>query len=47
MRRLEEAAENNQGLLPEMMRDAGFKREDENFQYTTIAGGLLLFRAKK
>jgi ubiquinone/menaquinone biosynthesis C-methylase UbiE len=47
MRRLEEAADNIQGLLPEMMRNAGFQRVEEPAHYTTIVGGLSLFRAKK
>jgi ubiquinone/menaquinone biosynthesis C-methylase UbiE len=47
MRRLEEAADNIQGLLPEMMRNAGFQQVEEPAQYTTIIGGLSLFRAEK
>ena len=47
MRKLEEAADNIQGLLPEMMRNADFTQVDETVQYTTIVGGLSLFRAKK
>ncbi len=46
MRRLEEAADNIQGLLPEMIRSAGFTQVEETTQYTTIVGGLSLFRAK-
>jgi hypothetical protein len=47
MRRLEEGADNIQGLLPVMIRNAGFKQVEETVQYTTIAGGLSLYRAKK
>jgi ubiquinone/menaquinone biosynthesis C-methylase UbiE len=47
MRRLEEGADNIQGLLPIMIRNAGFKQVEEPVQYTTIVGGLSLFRAKK
>jgi ubiquinone/menaquinone biosynthesis C-methylase UbiE len=47
MRRLEEAADNIQGLLPGMIRSAGFKQVEETVQYTTIVGGLSLFKAKK
>jgi len=46
MGRLEEATDNIQGLLPEMIRSAGFKQVEETVQYTTIVGGLSLFRAK-
>lgn len=46
MRRLEETADNIQGLLPEMIRKAGFEQVEEPVQYTTIVGGLSLFRAK-
>ena len=47
MRRLEEAADNIQGLLPGMIRSAGLAQVEETAQYTTIVGGLSLFRAKK
>lgn len=47
MRRLEEAADNIKGLLPAIMRNAGFQYVEETIQYTTIVGGLSLFRAKK
>jgi SAM-dependent methyltransferase len=47
MRRLEEAADNIQGLLPGMIRSAGFAQVEETIQYTTIVGGLSLYRAKK
>jgi len=47
MRRLEESADNIQGLLPEIMRNAGFQQVEEPAQYTTIVGGLSLFRAQK
>ena len=45
--RLEQAADNIQGALPEMIRGAGFEQVEEPFQFTTLAGGLSLFRAKK
>jgi ubiquinone/menaquinone biosynthesis C-methylase UbiE len=47
MRSLEEAADNILGLLPDIIRNAGFMQVEEYFQYTTIVGGLSLFRAKK
>jgi len=47
MRRLEEAADNIQDLLPEIIRSAGFAQVKETIQYTTIVGGLSLFRARK
>ena len=47
MQRLEEAADNIQGLLPGMIRSAGFAQVEETAQYTTIVGGLSLFQAKK
>jgi ubiquinone/menaquinone biosynthesis C-methylase UbiE len=46
MRRLEEAGDNIHGLLPEMMRSAGFTQVEETAQYATIVGGLSLYRAK-
>lgn len=46
MRVLEEAADNIHGLLPDMIRSAGFTQVEETVQYTTIVGGLSLFRAK-
>lgn len=47
MQRLEEAADNIQGLLPGMIQSAGFAQLEEVAQYTTIVGGLSLFSAEK
>lgn len=47
VRRLEEAADNVDGLLPKMMRRAGFEPVDEPARFTTIFGGLSLYRARK
>ena len=47
MRGLEEPDDNIQGLLPEMILNAGFNQVEEAVQYTTIVGGISLFRAKK
>lgn len=47
MRRLEEAGDNIQGLLPVMMHQAGFGIVEETRQYDTIVGGLSLYMAKK
>ena len=47
MGRLEEAADNIRGLLPGMIRSAGFVQVEETVQYTTIVGGISLFQAKK
>ena len=43
-RRLERAADNIDGLLPEMMRRAGFARVDEPAQFF---GTLSLYKAQK
>ena len=47
MGRLEQAADNIRGLLPGMIRNAGFVQVEETVQYTTIVGGISLFQAKK
>ena len=47
IRRLEQAADNVNGLLPEMMRRAGFEQVEEPTHYTTIFGDLSLYRARK
>lgn len=47
MRRFEEASDNIRGRLPEMFRRAGFEPVDETGHYTTIFGGLSLYRARK
>ncbi|MEW5986417.1 MAG: class I SAM-dependent methyltransferase [Chloroflexota bacterium] len=43
----EEAADNIQGLLPGMMEQAGLHDVVETNQFTTILGGLSLYRARK
>lgn len=45
IRRLEEAADNVQGLLPEMMREAGFEQVGVNPCFTALFGPLALYRA--
>lgn len=40
MKRLEQAADNVSGLLPVMMREAGFEQVEETAHYTTILGSL-------
>ena len=47
VRRLEQAADNVNGLLPEMMRRAGFEQVEEPTHYTTMFGDLSLVRARK
>jgi ubiquinone/menaquinone biosynthesis C-methylase UbiE len=47
IQRFEEATDNVKGLLPEMFRTAGFDAVDELAHYTTIVGGLSLYRAQK
>jgi len=46
MRRLEEANDNIQGLLPEMIQRAGFMQVEETAQHLTIVGGLSFYRAQ-
>jgi len=46
-RRLERAADNIDGLLPEMMRRAGFARVDEPARFTTVVGTLSLYKGQK
>jgi len=46
-RRLEHAADNIQGLLPEMIRRAGFVEVEEPTRFTTIFGALSLYKARK
>lgn len=43
----EEVAANLQGLLPEMLREAGFQNVDETQQFTTIAGALSFYQGQK
>ena len=45
LRRFEEAADNVQGLLPGMMREAGFDQVGVNQRFTAIFGPLVLYRA--
>ena len=45
IRRLEEAADNVQGLLPAMLREAGFDQVEVTQRFTTIFGSLSLYRA--
>jgi ubiquinone/menaquinone biosynthesis C-methylase UbiE len=45
IRRLEEAADNVQGLLPAMLREAGFDQVDVTRRFTTLFGSLSLYRA--
>jgi ubiquinone/menaquinone biosynthesis C-methylase UbiE len=47
IRRLEEAADNVQGLLPTMIRDAGFDQVEVTQRFTTIFGSLSLYRASR
>ncbi|MBI1802614.1 MAG: methyltransferase domain-containing protein [Chloroflexi bacterium] len=47
MRRLEETTDNIKGLLPQMMREAGFARVAETAHYTTAFGMLALYRAQR
>lgn len=43
--RLEEAADNVQGLLPAMLREAGFDQVAVTARFTTVFGSLALYRA--
>ncbi len=45
IRRLENAADNVQGLLPEMMRAAGFDQVGVHQRFTALFGPLALYRA--
>jgi ubiquinone/menaquinone biosynthesis C-methylase UbiE len=45
IRRLEAAADNVQGLLPAMLREAGFDQVEVTRRFTTIFGSLSLYRA--
>lgn len=46
-RRLERAADNIDGLLPEMMRRAGFTSVEEPRRFMTVVGALSLYKARK
>ncbi len=45
--RLEEAADNIQGLLPEMLREAGLEQVEVKERFTTIFGPLALYQARR
>jgi ubiquinone/menaquinone biosynthesis C-methylase UbiE len=45
MMRLEEAADNVQGRLPDMLREAGFDQVDVLYRFTALFGPLALYRA--
>ena len=47
MRRLEETSDNIKGLLPEMMRRAGFEEVGEAARHTTVFGTICLYRARR
>lgn len=47
VRHLEETTDHIKGLLPAMLRDAGFERIEETACYATIMGTLSLFRGRK
>ena len=44
---MEQAGDNLSGLLPIMMRRAGFEKVDEWAGYQTIFGSLYLYRGRK
>lgn len=47
IRRLEEAKDNVNGLLPEMIRTAGFKEVEEKARVMTLFGTIALYKARK
>jgi len=47
MRRLEQASDNIKGLLPQMLRRAGFEQLEEPDRFMTIFGTLVLISARK
>jgi len=47
MRRLEETSDNIKGLLPGMMRRAGFEEVGEAARHTTVFGTVCLYRARR
>ena len=47
IKRMEQAADNVNGLLPVMMDNAGFEQVEESAHYTTIFGTLALYRGRK
>jgi len=46
MRRMERAADNIQGVLPELIRNAGFRDIQIVDQFMTIFGTLALYRGR-
>ncbi len=46
-RRLERTADNIEGLLPEMMRNAGFAQVEEPARFMTVVGTLSFYKARK
>ena len=47
MHGLEEAADNFDGLIPQFIRDAGFRSVNEEEHFLTLFGPLSLWRAIK
>jgi trans-aconitate methyltransferase len=47
MRRLEEASDTIDGMLPGMFVDAGFEHVEESARYRTVFGTLTLYQARK
>ena len=47
MRRLEETSDLIRGLLPEMLREAGFDQVEETSKFMTAFGTIALFRARE
>ena len=47
VRWLEETSDNIKGLLPEMMRRAGFEEVEEAARHTTVFGTVSLYRARR
>jgi len=47
MRRLEETSDNIKGVLPEMLRQAGFPEVEETVHYMTVFGTISLYKARK
>jgi len=43
----EQAADNFKGLLPEMMRHAGFAEVEEIAQFTMVVGSISFYRARR
>jgi len=47
IRHLEETSDNVKGLLPEIIRNAGFEKVEETAKYMTIFGTIALYKAHK